>query len=54
MILNHIKTNKNATYQILLMKDKLTKYLSDIDAEITNKVNNLIKELAVKENVMKS
>lgn len=51
IILNHLKTNKNATYQVLLMKDKLTKYLSDIDAEITDKVNNLIKELAEKENI---
>lgn len=51
MILNYLKTNKNATYQILLMKDELNKYLTDIDTEITNKVNNLIKELAEKENV---
>lgn len=51
LILNNLKTNKNATYQVLLMKDKLTKYLSDMDVEITDKVNNLIKELAEKENV---
>ena len=51
IMLNYLKTNKNATYQILLMKDELTDFLTYIDNEITNKVNNLIKELAEKENV---
>ena len=51
IMLNYLKTNKNATYQILLMKDELTDFLNYLDNEITNKVNDLIKELAEKENV---
>ena len=38
-MLNHIKTNKKALYQSLLMQDKLTNYLTKIDKEIHNKVN---------------
>ena len=51
IILNHLKTNKPTLYQSLLMQDKLTDYLIDIDNDIQNKVNDLIKKLAEKENI---
>lgn len=51
IVLNYLKTNKHALYQSLLMQDKLTDYLIDIDKDIQNKVNNLIKRLAEKENI---
>ena len=51
IVLNYLKTNKQALYQSLLMQDKLTNYLIDIDEDIQNKVNNLIKRLAEKENI---
>ena len=51
IVLNYLKTNKQALYQSLLMQDKLTDYLIDIDKDIQNKVNNLIKRLAEKENI---
>ena len=51
IVLNYLKTNKQALYQALLMQDKLTDYLIDIDKDIQNKVNNLIKRLAEKENI---
>ena len=51
IILNHLKTNKPTLYQSLLMQDKLTDYLIEIDNDIQNKVNDLIKKLAEKENI---
>jgi len=51
IILNHLKTNKSTLYQSLLMQDKLTDYLIDTGNDIQNKVNNLIKRLAEKENI---
>ena len=51
IVLNHFKTNKQTLYQSLLMQNKLTDYLIDIDKDIQNKVNNLIKRLAEKENI---
>lgn len=51
IVLNHLKTNKQTLYQSLLMQDKLTNYLIDIDKDIQNKVNNLINRLAEKENI---
>lgn len=51
IILNHLKTNKPTLYQSLLMQDKLTDYLIDTGNDIQNKVNNLIKRLAEKENI---
>ena len=51
IVLNYLKTNKQSLYQSLLMQDKLTNYLIDIDEDIQNKVNNLIKRLAEKENI---
>lgn len=51
IVLNHLKTNKPALYQSLLMQDKLNNYLIYIDKDIQNKVNNLIKKLAEKENI---
>lgn len=51
IVLNYLKTNKQALYQSLLMRDNLSDYLIDIDKDIQNKVNNLIKRLAEKENI---
>ena len=51
IVLNYLKTNKQALYQSLLMQDKLNDYLIDIDKDIQNKVNNLINELDEKENI---
>ena len=51
IVLNYLKTNKQVLYQSLLMQDKLTDYLIDTGNDIQNKVNNLIKRLAEKENI---
>lgn len=47
IILNHLKTNNRTLYQSLLIQDKLTYYLININ----KKVNNLINELTEKENI---
>ena len=48
IVLNYLKTNKQALYQSLLTQDKLTDYRINIDKDFQNKVNNLIKRLAEK------
>ena len=48
---NYIKNNKKSLYIKLLMNDKLNKYLHDIDELVEDKVNELIKLLAEKENI---
>ena len=49
--LDYIKNNKKSLYIKLLMTDKLNKYLHDIDELVEDKVNELIKLLAEKENI---
>ena len=49
--LEYLKKNKRGLYTKLLMKDKLNEYLHDIDITLMNKEQNLIEELAEKENI---
>lgn len=49
--LEYLKKNKRGLYTELLMKDKLNKYLHDIDITLIEKEQSLIKELTEKENV---
>ena len=49
--LEYLKKNKKGLYTELLMKDKLTEYLHNIDELVEDKVNELIKKLAEKENI---
>ena len=49
--LEYLKKNKRGLYTELLMKDKLNGYLHDIDVSLIKKEQNLIKELAEKENI---
>ena len=49
--LENLKKNKRGLYTELLMKDKLNKYLYDIDIIANNRINNLILLLAEKENI---
>ena len=49
--LNYIKKYKLGLYFDLLVNDKLNGYLHDIDVSLIKKEQNLIKELAEKENV---
>ena len=49
--LEYLKNNKRGLYTELLMKDKLNKYLHDIDITLIEKEQSLIKELAEKENI---
>lgn len=49
--LNYIKKYKLRLYFDLLVNDKLNEYLHDIDTTIMEKVQNLITELAEKENI---
>ena len=49
--LEYLKKNKRDLYTELLMKDKLNEYLHDIDIALMEKEQDLIKELAEKENV---
>ena len=49
--LEYLKKNKRGLYTELLMKDKLNKYLHDIDIMLIEKEQSLIKELAEKENI---
>lgn len=49
--LEYLKKNKRGLYTELLMKDKLNKYLHDIDIPLIEKEQGLIKELAEKENI---
>lgn len=49
--LEYLKKNKREVYTELLMKDKLNEYLHDIDINLMEKKQSLIKELAEKENI---
>ena len=49
--LEYLKKNKRGVYTELLMKDKLNRYLHDVDINLMEKEQSLIKELAEKENV---
>ena len=49
--LYYIKNNKKSLYIKLLMNDELNKYLHEIDELVEDKVNELIKLLAEKENI---
>ena len=49
--LEYLKKNKRGLYTELLMKDKLNKYLHDIDITLIDKEQCLIKELSEKEKI---
>lgn len=49
--LEYLKKNKKGLYTELIMKDKLNEYLHDIDINLMEKEQSLIKELAEKENI---
>lgn len=49
--LQYIKKEKLGLYFDLLVKDSLNEYLHSIDITVMEKVQNLIKELAEKENI---
>ena len=49
--LDYIKNYKKSLYIKLLMNDELNEYLHDIDELLEDKVNELIKLLAEKENI---
>lgn len=51
MRLNYLKTQKKAEYSILLMEDKLSKHLQEIDKTATNRYNLLMKQCAEQENI---
>ena len=51
MRLNYLKTQKRAEYSILLMEDKLSKHLQEIDKTATNRYNLLMKQFAEQENI---
>ena len=51
MRLNYLKTQKKAEYTILLMDDKLSEHLQEIDETATARYNLLMKQFAEKENV---
>ena len=49
--LEYLKKNKRGLHTELLMKDKWNEYLHDIDIALMEKEQDLIKELAEKENI---
>ena len=49
--LEYLKKNKRGLYTELVMKDKLNEYLHDVDINLMEKKQSLIKELAEKENI---
>ena len=51
MRLNYLKTQKKAEYTILLMEDKLSEHLQEIDETATTRYNSLMKQFAEKENI---
>ena len=51
MRLNYLKTQEKAEYTILLMEDKLSKHLQDIDKIATNRYKLLMKQFAEQENI---
>ena len=51
MRLNYLKTQKKAEYTILLMDDKLSEHLQEIDETATARYNLLMKQFAEQENI---
>ena len=51
MRLNYLKTQKKAEYSILLMEDKLSEHLREIDETATARYNLLMKQFAERENI---
>lgn len=51
ILLHSLKTNKKGLYQELLIKDKLTDHLIDMDKYMSNRINHLTRILAEKENI---
>lgn len=51
MRLNYLKTQKKAEYTILLMDDKLSEHLQEIDETATARYNLLMKQFAERENI---
>ena len=51
MRLNYLKTEKKAEYTILLMDDKLSEHLQEIDETSTARYNLLMKKSAERENI---
>lgn len=51
MRLDYLKEHKKGLYTALIMKNELYKHLTDIELESQKRVENLIKEYAIKENV---
>ena len=49
--LEYLKKNKRGLYTELLMKNTFNEYLHDVDFNLMEKEQNLIKKLAEKENV---
>ena len=49
--LHYLKSQKKAEYTILLMDDKLSIHLQDVDGTATNRFKLLMKQLAKQENV---
>jgi len=47
----YLKQNHKVIYYNLLTSDKLNSYLHDVDVRATEMYNNLVKQLAEKENV---
>lgn len=51
MRLNYLKTQKKVEYTILLMDDKLSEHLKEIDETATARYNLLMKQFAERENI---
>ena len=51
MRLNYLKTQKKAEYTILLMDDKLSEHLQEIDETATARYNLLMKQFVERENI---
>lgn len=51
MRLNYLKTQEKAEYIILLMDDKLSEHLQDIDKIATDRYELLMKQFAEQENI---
>ena len=51
MRLNYLKTQEKVEYTILLMEDKLSKHLQDIDKIATDRYELLMKQFVEQENI---
>ena len=51
MRLNYLKTQRKAEYTILLMEDKLSEHLQDIDNTASNRYKLLTRQFAEQENI---